>query len=89
MRKQQITAVVVTLSLAVPFAALALVAVAWIDDNLARLMASLASPQVDWQALIREAWSRWPEVLGMLVGMGLIVVILVLAREAAYAEKKG
>jgi len=89
MRKEQITAVAVTLALAVPFAALALVAVAWIDENLARILASLTAPQVDWQGVISEAWSRWPEVLGMLIGQALIVVILVLAREAALAEKRG
>ena len=88
MRKEQFTAVVVTLSLAIPFTLLALVAVAWIDDNLARIVASLTSPQVDWQAVVREAWSRWPEVLGMLVGQALIILILVLARDAALAENK-
>ena len=88
MRKEQFTAVVVTLSLAIPFTILALVAVAWIDDNLARMVASLTSPQVDWQAVVREAWSRWPEVLGMLVGQALIILILVLARDAALAENK-
>ena len=88
MRKEQFTAVVVTLSLAIPFTILALVAVAWIDDNLARIVASLTSPQVDWQAVVREAWSRWPEVLGMLVGQALIILILVLARDAALAENK-
>jgi len=87
-RKEQFTAVVVTLSLAIPFTILALVAVAWIDDNLARIVASLTSPQVDWQAVVREAWSRWPEVLGMLVGQALIILILVLARDAALAENK-
>ena len=88
MRKEQFTAVVLTLSLAIPFTLLALVAVAWIDDNLARIVASLTSPQVDWQAVVREAWSRWPEVLGMLVGQALIILILVLARDAALAENK-
>jgi len=87
-RKEQFTAVVLTLSLAIPFTLLALVAVAWIDDNLARIVASLTSPQVDWQAVVREAWSRWPEVLGMLVGQALIILILVLARDAALAENK-
>ena len=88
MRKEQSTAVVVTLLLAIPFTLLALAAVAWIDDNLARIVASLTSPQVDWQAVVREAWSRWPEVLGMLVGQALIILILVLARDAALAENK-
>ena len=88
MRKEQFTAVVLTLSLAIPFTLLALVAVAWIDDNLARIVASLTSPQVDWQVVIREAWARWPEVLGMMVGQALIILILVLARDAALAENK-
>jgi hypothetical protein len=41
---------------------------------------------MDWGALVREGWSRWPEALGMLIGQALIVLILVLARRDLKAE---
>ena len=66
------------LGLALPFTLLALAGAAWLSENLTQIAS--AAVGLDVGALLREGWSRWPEVLGMLIGQALIVLILVLAR---------
>ena len=64
--------------LALPFTLLALAGAAWLTENLTRIAGAIG--QLDVRALAREGWSRWPEVLGMLIGQALILLVLILAR---------
>lgn len=64
--------------LALPFTLLALAGAAWLTENLTRIAGAVG--RVDVGTLVREGWSRWPEVLGMLIGQALIVLVLILAR---------
>ena len=72
------------LGLALPFTLLALAGVAWLTENLTAIATAVGG--IDVPALLREGWSRWPEILGMFIGQALIVVILVLARKDLKAQ---
>ncbi len=69
---------VAILGLALPFTFLALAGAAWLTENLTQIASAVGG--LDVAGLVREGWSRWPEILGVLIGQALIVVILVLAR---------
>ena len=69
---------VAILGLTLPFTLLALAGAAWLTENLTQIASAVGG--LDVEALLREGWSRWPEVLGMLIGMALVVLILILAR---------
>ena len=86
MRRAPWIAALVTVGLALPFTLLALAGAAWLTENLTEIAAS--SGGLDLPALAREAWSRWPEALGMVIGMALVVAILVLARRDLAAAAK-
>jgi hypothetical protein len=64
--------------LALPFTLLALAGAAWLTENLTRIAAAVGG--LDVGALVREGWSRWPEVLGVLIGQALMLLVLILAR---------
>jgi hypothetical protein len=88
MHKEQWIAVAATLGLSVPFALLAVVAAAWVTENLTGLATALSTaPAWNWPLLARSAWERGPELLAMLIGQGLLLVILLLARGTLLAEK--
>jgi hypothetical protein len=78
MRRAPWVAALVTIGLALPFTLLALAGVAWLTENLTQIATSVAG--FDVPAIAREAWARWPEALGMVIGMGLVLLVLVLAK---------
>ena len=86
MRRAPWIAALVTIGLALPFTLLALAGAAWLTENLTQIASSIGG--MDVPAVVREAWSRWPEILGMVIGMGLVVVILVLAKRELAATSK-
>lgn len=69
------------LVLSVVPAILALVVVAVLDEYLATWLLSLLDMfQINARHLITEASARWPELVGMLVGMVLVLGFLWMAR---------
>lgn len=68
-------------------AVLALTVVAILDEYLATWMLGLLDLlQVNTRLFLAEASARWPELVGMLVGMALIVALLWLARNQLNGE---
>jgi len=85
MNSRSVLAVLVTLALAVPFVALALVLVALIARG-GELLATL--PPSTWPGILAEFSGRWPELAGMVVGQAAIMLILIFARRSeASAEE--
>ena len=69
-----------TLILAIPATALGLVVVALLDEYLPYVVNTLLSAvNVDLQAFGHEMSTRWPEVVGMVVGQLLILTFLFFA----------
>ena len=85
MRRAPWVAALVTLGLALPFTLLALAGAAWLTENLTQITSSAG---FDYPELVREAWSRWPEALGMIIGMGLVLLVLILAKRELAASSK-
>jgi len=85
MNTRSVLAVLVTLALAVPFTALALVLVALIAKG-GELLATL--PPSTWPGILAEFSGRWPELAGMVVGQTAIMLILLLARRSEAAADK-
>jgi len=87
MRREQWIAVAATLGLSIPFALLAVVAAAWATENLTGLATAMSTaPAWNWPLLARAAWERGPELLAMLIGQGLLLLILFLARGTLLVE---
>lgn len=79
-----LVAILATLGLTIPFLVLGILGAAWLTQNLSWWATALASAtQLNWADLAMEGWSRWPEVLGMVVGQALILLIVLLARDRA------
>jgi hypothetical protein len=90
MRKVQLTAVVWTMILAIPFTALALSAVAYTTEHLTQISTAIANFSLTTSAggrgLVLEFAQRWPELAGMIIGQAVILMILLIARQSAKAE---
>jgi hypothetical protein len=75
------------LVLSVVPAILALCVVAILDEYLATWMLGLLDMlQVNSRLFLAEASARWPELVGMLVGMALILALLWITRNHLTAE---
>jgi hypothetical protein len=79
MHKKQIFAVVLALALAIPFAALALLATAYFTDYTSNV-AGTVTGVTNWREVALQGAARWPELAGMIVGQLLILSILLIAR---------
>ncbi len=90
MRKVQITAVVWTMILAIPFTALALSAVAYTTEHLTQISTVIANFSLTTSAggrgWVLEFAQRWPELAGMIIGQAVILMILIIARQSAKTE---
>jgi hypothetical protein len=90
MRKVQITAVVWTMILAIPFTALALSAVAYTTEHLTQISTAIANFSLTTSAggrgWVLEFAQRWPELAGMIIGQAVILMILIFARQSAKTE---
>jgi hypothetical protein len=65
-------------AVAIPAVALSVLVVALLDDYMATWIQSLTG--VNWEALALEGSARWPELVGMIVGMVVIWGLIVLER---------
>jgi hypothetical protein len=90
MRKGQITAVVWTMILAIPFTALALSAVAFTTEHLTQISTAIANfsltTSTGGRGWVLEFAQRWPELAGMIIGQAVILMILIIARQSAKTE---
>jgi hypothetical protein len=95
MRKVPFVAVFWTFALAVPFTILALAGVAYVDLHFSAIAQAIAdferATSSGGVGLVSELWARFPEVLGMVIGMIVIFTIYLFVRKPAQAveqEKK-
>lgn len=65
-------------AVAIPAVALSVFVVALLDDYMATWIRSLTG--VNWEALALEGSARWPELVGMVVGMVIIWGLIVMER---------
>lgn len=65
-------------AVAIPAVALSVLVVALLNDYMASWLQSLTG--INWRALALEGSARWPELVGMLVGMIVIWGLIVLER---------
>ncbi len=91
MRKVQLVAVFWTMLLAIPFTVLALFGLAYTTEHLTRIGAAITvfsrATSVGGRGWYLELSARWPEIAGMIVGMLVILIILVLARQDEPKER--
>jgi hypothetical protein len=85
MRKVPFVAVFWTFALAIPFTILALAGVAYIDLHFSAIAQAIADFEraVSTGGLVSELWARFPEVLGMVIGMIVIFTIYLFVRKPA------
>jgi hypothetical protein len=85
MRKVPFAAVFWTFALAIPFTILALAGVAYIDLHFSAIAQAIADFEraVSTGGLVSELWERFPEVLGMVIGMIVIFTIYLFVRKPA------
>ncbi len=91
MRKVQFFAGFWTIILAIPFAVLALVGVAYLTEHLTQIGNSIGrisrDLSVGGRGLVLEFSARWPEIAGMVIGMMVILTIYIFAQSANKAEE--
>ena len=69
-----------TLALAIPFTALSVGILIFLNDLLPGIVRSINFPSIDWRGLTVEGSARWPEVAGMIIGLLVILVLIPIAR---------
>jgi hypothetical protein len=79
MRKGSYKIILWTLALAIPFTALSVGILIFLNDVLPGIVRSLFT-RVDWRGLAVEGSARWPEVAGMIIGLIVILAIIPIAR---------
>ncbi len=79
MRKVELSTILLTLALAIPFIALALIEVVYLTDY-ARSIGSVMSGVIEWRKVALEGSARWPELGGMIIGQLLILSMLLVVR---------
>ena len=67
------------LAIAIPFTALAVGILIFMNDMLPGITRSLFA-SIDWRGLAMEGSARWPEIAGMIIGMLVILAIIPAAR---------
>jgi hypothetical protein len=94
MRKVPFVAAFWIFTLAVPFTILALAGIAYVDLHFSVIAQTIANFEhavsSNGAGLVSELWARFPEVLGMVIGMIVIFTIYIFVRQSAQLtdEKK-
>ncbi len=86
MRKIQIYATVWTMVLAVPFTVIGLVGAAFMANHLADITNAITT-LLNWRGVAIEGSSRWPELVGMILGQMMILTILLIVRRGGKTEE--
>lgn len=69
-----------TLALAIPFTALSVGILIFMNDLLPDIVRSIQFPSIDWRGLAMEGSARWPEIAGMIVGQLVILALIPISR---------
>ena len=77
MRKVPLITVIVTLALAIPVVALALIEIVYLLDY-ARSIGGALIGVIEWRSVALEGSTRWLELAGMIIGQLLILSILLI-----------
>ena len=92
MRSVQLSAILWTLLLGVPFTVLSLSLAAYTTENLSEIMYWFAetskSTSFTGRGLLVEFSARWPELMGMVVGQIIILIIVLFAWQNGIKEEK-
>ena len=92
MRNVQVSAVLWTLLLAVPFTVLSLSMAAYTTEHLSELTYWFAetsrTSSFTGRGLLVEFSARWPELMGMVVGQIIILIIVIFAWQAGMTEEQ-
>ncbi|OGO16815.1 MAG: hypothetical protein A2Z14_07110 [Chloroflexi bacterium RBG_16_48_8] len=88
MRKGTLLAIFWTLALAIPFTALSVGILIFLNDLLPEIVRSIHFPGIDWRGLTVEGSARWPEVAGMIIGQLIILALIPLARKLSRLRQK-
>jgi hypothetical protein len=94
MKKVPFVAAFWTFALAVPFTILALAGVSYVDFHFSEFGQAISSFEQAMSSngagLVSEIWARFPEILGMVIGMIVIFTIYIFVRQSAQLvdEKK-
>jgi hypothetical protein len=87
MRKVPFVAAFWIFTLAVPFTILALAGIAYVDLHFSVIAQTIANFEnavsSNGAGLVSELWARFPEVLGMVIGMIVIFTIYIFVRQSA------
>ena len=90
--KAPFTAVFWTFSLAIPFTFIALAGIAYIDLHFSEITLAVLSFEqavtAGGRGFVAEFAQRFPEILGMLIGMIVILTIYVFVRQPAESASK-
>jgi hypothetical protein len=86
MRKIQVYATFWTMMLAVPFTVIGLVGAAYLANHLADITNAVTT-LLNWRGIAIEGSSRWPELVGMVLGQMLILTILLITRRSGKSEE--
>jgi hypothetical protein len=86
MRKVPFVAAFWTFALALPFTILALAGVSYVDLHFSAIAQAISSFEQAMSSngagLVSELWARFPEVLGMVIGMIVIFTIYIFVRQS-------
>lgn len=86
MRKLPFVAAFWTFALAVPFTILALAGVSYVDLHFSEIALAISNFEREVSSngagLVSELWARFPEVLGMVIGMIVIFTIYIFVRQS-------
>jgi hypothetical protein len=82
--KNELKYLALAILISVPFTFAAVVAIAFLDENIIAIGQGVASvANIDWNALSVEGAARWPELAGMVIGQILIMVFIYLRTRPA------
>lgn len=92
MRKVPFVGVFWMFALALPFTIIAIVGVAYVDLNFSQIMQSMVefgrSITVGGRGIVAETAERFPEVLGMVIGLIVMLTIYLFVRQPAESFSK-
>jgi hypothetical protein len=92
MRKVPFVAAFWTFALALPFTILALAGISYVDLHFSVIAQTISNFEQavssNGAGLISELWARFPEVLGMVIGLIVIFTIYLFVRQSAQLVDK-
>ncbi len=88
MIKGTLLAIFWTLALAIPFTALAVGILIFLNDLLPEMIRAIDLPSIDWRGLTVEGSARWPEIAGMIIGQLVILALIPISRRLSQMRQR-